>query len=200
METLCRCAGQDSQGCSAEMRWKIAEVTVQRKPPELCLRTAAALQQASPRAACSWCPHLLLKLALSELCAALNISSVLGQGRLQYKLFGQFGAKSFFKSNFSIVSLAQLMQSNQVLEHIWWLFASCFGSCWCNTWGYRRGSKCKLTLTQTVFEIWCGKANFLIGRKCGKYKGHEQLFSKDGFKTVRGFVSPCAEIIPWHLL
>lgn len=52
--------------------------------PELCQGTSAALQQASPRARC---PHLL-KLALSELCAALNISSVLGQGRLQYKLFG----------------------------------------------------------------------------------------------------------------
>lgn len=53
--------------------------------PELCQGTSAALQQASPRAVC---PHLLTKLVLSELCAALNISSVLGQGRLQYKLFG----------------------------------------------------------------------------------------------------------------
>lgn len=70
------------------MRWKISEVTEQRKPPELCLGTAVALQQVSPRAASSWCPHLLLKLVLSELCAALDISSVSGQGRLLYKLFG----------------------------------------------------------------------------------------------------------------
>lgn len=87
METLSRCAEQDRQGCSVVMRWKIPEVTEQRKPPELCLGTAVALQQVSPRAASSWCP-LLLKLVLSELCAALDISSVLGQGRLLCKLFG----------------------------------------------------------------------------------------------------------------
>lgn len=78
METLSRCAGQDSQVCPVVMRWKIAEVTERRKRPELCLGTAAALQQAGPRAVCSRGPHHLLELALSELRAALDISSVLG--------------------------------------------------------------------------------------------------------------------------